>query len=143
MEVCFNPAKTMCEVYSDNDNVRKLTHLLDYVSYNLHKILTNLYTEMLRENTDSSSRFCKKAINYLQDSYKPVVESLDSLGFHKPKSYYDSWQLLWMLDKIKDGTLVDDEVYAHSLGLPFTDTDRVEMKDLRGYWLPDEIDAEE
>ena len=138
----YNPVRTLDHLSLNQKEgeefqrwYRQMYHTDNKISYKLKE----LYPQILL--CSHPVYLIEDIISLLEKEYKESVEHLSTLGFPQPKSWFDSWSLAWMLKQLKIGTLMDDDEYADYFGLPFTDTDRLEMMELKDAYCKD-IEAE-
>lgn len=112
------------------DNVSRLNK----VNMEIGSRLSSLYHVLLRKNKSQIKIHSEQLLEYINNTlFTEIKDLIKSGGISVMWCYYlfNSWSLLWMLNKLKEADPIEDIDYADMYNLLFTDQDRQEQLDLR------------
>ena len=105
----YNPSHTLDHLsINQKEGYQTWFNFIYLVNNKVNLKLKELYKQVLQLTQPIG--LVDDILSLLGNEYREVVEQLNNLGFPQPKYWFDSWQLPWMLEQIKNGILVDDEI---------------------------------
>ena len=133
----FNPEGELNKNDLNSTKSNQLKNRLSNLNNKLKDKLHLLYNDLLMEETKNVQCRSTDILSFLNKEYKDTLIQLNEEGCKKPLNRYNEWKIFWMLEQLNNCTVIDDEYFADSLGLPFTDSDRLEIKELKEIFCED------
>lgn len=110
---CYSPVNYF-KSFSINQKEKdsKIITLLEQANIRVGNSLTELYRDLLFYRKGSVNLRILEILNFLDNTFGPLVQKLTDPQFQMVKDMYKDWKLKWMLLYIQDSDLLSDREFA-------------------------------